>query len=226
MHLFAEGEGLTEAEVGSELAVADSIIGRDDRLSGHGHGVKVAPAGADHIGGIGKTRGKGRAGIEGGEVLAAAQVIAQSDVNGRSGIRHDKGKELKPPRQIPTATQEEAVAHIVGGAPIILFQIVLVHGEAAAAGGVAVNVTEGIKAEERNLGAANIEISDQLVLVVKAGGLVLIQVGEAGVGPGVAGIRRVRRIDVPRDELMDAVGVEIGHGDRGDFGNLPLQPYS
>ena len=117
----------------------------------------------------------------------AVQILSQGNVEGRGGIRDDEGKELNAPRQIPTATQEEAVTHIVGGAPVILFQIVLVHGEAAAAGGVAVNITEGIKAEKRNLGAANIEIGDHLVLVVKAGGLVLIQVGEAGVGPASPG---------------------------------------
>ena len=101
-------------------------------------------------------------------------------------------------RQIPTAAQEEAIAHIVGGATVILFQIVLVHGEAAAAGSVAVNVTEGVKPEKRYLGTANVKIRDHLVLVVKAGGLVLIQIREAGVGPSVAGIRRIGRIDIPR----------------------------
>ena len=102
----------------------------------------------------------------------------------------------------------------------------MVHGEAGADRGIAVGVTEGIEAEERYLGAADIEIGNQLVLVIEAGGLILIQVGNAAVRPRAAGIGRVRRVDVPRNELMEAVGVEIGHGDRGDFRNLPLQPYA
>ena len=67
LHFFAEAEGLAEAEVGGELVIAGPIIDGDDLLAGDGHRVKVSPAGADHVGGIGKTRGKGRAGIESGE---------------------------------------------------------------------------------------------------------------------------------------------------------------
>ena len=103
LHFFAEAEGLAEAEVGGELAEAGSIIRRDDRLSGDGHGVKVAPRGADDVGGIGKTRGEGRPVIENG---IAVQILAQSNVEGRGGIRHDEGKELKSPRQIPTAPRK------------------------------------------------------------------------------------------------------------------------
>ena len=89
LHFFAEAEGLAEAEVGGELAEADAIIGRDDGISCDGHGVKVSPRGADDVGGIGKTRGKGRPVIENG---IAVQIPAQGDVEGRGGGRNDEGK--------------------------------------------------------------------------------------------------------------------------------------
>src|SRR5208283_2856964 len=188
LHFFAEGESFAEAEVGAELVEAGPIIDGDDLFADARNGVKVAPLGADDVGGIGKTRGEGRSVIENG---IAVQILSHRNVEGRGGIRNDKGRELNSVRQIPTASHEEAVTHIVGSASVVLFQIILVHREAAAAGCVAVNIAEGIEAEERKLGTPNVEIADQLILVVKAGGFVLIQVGDGGIGPCVVGIRRV-----------------------------------
>jgi hypothetical protein len=44
LNFSAKRERLAKSKVGRELAVAGSIINWDDRLTGHGHPVKVSPA--------------------------------------------------------------------------------------------------------------------------------------------------------------------------------------
>src|ERR1035437_3409376 len=147
LHLLAKANGLAQAKVGGELAEAGAVIGRNDFLSSHRHSIKVAPSGGNDIG-FRETRGEGWPVIED---RVAVYVLSQRDVEGRGGIRHDKRKDLEAFGQIPTAPQKKAVPHIVGGAPVIFFQIVRVHGEGVGPSGVAVSVTKGIKAKDCNL---------------------------------------------------------------------------
>jgi len=68
----------------------------------------------------------------------AIQVLAERDVNRCGGTGNNEGKDLKPVPQIPIASHEKSIAHIVAGTPPVLVKIVLVHGEAGIAGRVAI----------------------------------------------------------------------------------------
>ena len=82
------------------------------------------------------------------KIRIAVQVLAQRDVEGWGGVQDYEGKNLNVPRQIPIATQKEAITHVVGRPAVILSQIVLVHGEATTTGGIAVNVAESVETKE------------------------------------------------------------------------------
>src|SRR5260370_738908 len=81
-----DGERAAEAEVGSEVGRAVSIVDGDDGLAGKRRGVEVAVAGAIDA-------GSAEVGGEGGPVVelgVSVEVFADGDVEGRARLVDEK----------------------------------------------------------------------------------------------------------------------------------------
>ena len=117
---------------------------------------------------------------------------------------------------------------IEGRTAIVGEDVVWIHGKAVGAGRVAICEAERVIAKDRILSAhADIEVGDDLVLVEEAVGLVLEDV--PGVAKRIDGVKGIRawqgRIDIARQQLVDAMGIEIGNGGGGMLADLLLNAY-
>src|SRR4029077_9183238 len=86
--------------------------------------------------------------------------------------------------------------------------------------GVGIGIGEDVVDKERNRAHAHVGIHDELVLLENALGLKLV---EDFAGRGQAGRISVDKI---RIKLVIAAGVEIGDGDVGNLGELPLEGHT
>ena len=127
----------------------------------------------------------------------------------RNGLmRNSQGRRI-------IAAQQEAVVDVKGGSAVVCAGIELIGGKVGRARCIRLGEIENVEAEERELALANAEVGDQLILVIDAAGLILIQIlilavgPDAGSGGDVIGTGQ-KRVDVVAVQLMQAAGVDIG----------------
>ena len=141
--------------------------------------------------------GAGSGGIRGPvvELVVAVQILADGDIEGRAGVGDQHGAEGDAEGRLQIAAEQEAVAHIEVGAAVVGAGVGLVGREVAGAGCIGIREVEHVEAEQRNALGADSVVQHELVLVVHAAGLVLIDVfvdavrARAGAGGGIVGGR-------------------------------------
>ncbi len=113
------------------------------------------------------------------------------------------------------ATEEEALAVVVGGAAPVLVEVVTVGGEAADAGGVGFRFAELVIGEDAEELGVNVGVDAEKLAGVVAFGFVLVDVliGAEGVyaAGGIGGVIRAGqgRVDVAREIEVHAVGEHV-----------------
>ena len=150
-------------------------------------------------------------------------------LKGSAALQADERAQLESPFAGDGAADYGAVAHIGGCRSIFGAQIVLIGGIEADAVGIAAGVAERIEAEQRDFGIElGIDVEGELILIEKPGGFDLVngthvavredsRPRNTSVGAGE------RRVDVAREKLMQAVGIDVIQRQSGVAGQLAFQ---
>jgi hypothetical protein len=92
-------------------------------------------------------------------------------------LGHHKGHELEPKRQADRAAHDGAMADIKPGHAIILRRMVGIRNKTSDPGRVAIGIVQRVTAEEREERTlVQVEVGNELVLIVKTGGLILVDI--------------------------------------------------
>ena len=149
------------------------------------------------------------------ELVVAVQVLPHGDVEWRPGIQDQKRADGNSKGRRIIAAQQEAVVDVEGGPAVVCAGIELIGRKVGCPRGIGLGEIENVKAEERELALADTEVGDQLILVIDAAGLILIDIfinavgPHAGSGGDVIGAGQ-KRVDVVAIQLMQTTRVDIG----------------
>ena len=163
----------------------------------------------------------------------AVRVLSRRDVERRTRTRDHERAEAELHRHGNAATEKNSVTNVKRRAAVVLRDVVLIRGKARyyRTRRIAVGVAQRVVAEERKfLPDAHAAVHDELILLKNTGAFVLINIFECSEWSlryvfGVKG-RANGRIDISREERMNAAGIQIRERDIRAFRELAFQRHA
>ena len=152
--------------------------------------------------------GAGGGGVSGliVELVIAVEILSDGDIEGRAGIGDQHWAYGNAEGRLKIATEQETVANIEAGAAVVGARIGLIGWEVTGSRSIGIREVEHVEAKKRNAFGADCVVEHDLILVINATGLVLINVfvDAVGANAGASG-----RVVAGRDESVDVVGVVL-----------------